>query len=495
MTPVRRLHGVLGGHLMSNRSSTLIALTALFWSSTAYATPYGASVRVNSSLPGGQSPIQIATNKHGETAVLWTDDKSASFLKRYDGAGRAVVSSEQTIELAVKRIGIDEAGDVATLAFVGSNARSLVTLRNRSGQVTVPQFQVNDVNGVVEATLAMNDSGNFIVAWRQTVAGAEDVLAKVYRSNGTLIAGPIVLAQAFSHGLDAAMDEQGNGIVTWWQPRTPGATQFDVRAARIGASGVAIGSPFTVNSDVTTSASNQRVAMNRSGAFVVTWTSSWPGQQVIRAQRFTASGARIGGELQVAPGFAVAPAAAVADDGSFTIVWDSLNIVMGRSFSSNGASIETFALAELPGTNSFPTIGMDGSGNFAALWRQNINVGDNTWDVYLRRFLPSGMAAASLANGQLVSGLAGVRGSWRFYKITVPAGPTTLDASVFNGTGDADLYVRWGALPSLEDWDGAPYLNGNNETARMLNYPPGDWYIGVNGFADYSGLSLRAQSY
>jgi hypothetical protein len=138
---------------------------------------------------------------------------------------------------------------------------------------------------------------------------------------------------------------------------------------------------------------------------------------------------------------------------------------------------------------------MDASGNSVVAWRQDVNLGDNTADVYLRRYLPAGLVIPALTNGQVVSGLAGVRDSWRFYKISVPAGRATVDASIFGGTGDADLYVRWGALPNLDDWDGSPYLNGNNETARMLNFPAGDWYIGVNGFADYSGLSLRAQSY
>ena len=80
-------------------------------------------------------------------------------------------------------------------------------------------------------------------------------------------------------------------------------------------------------------------------------------------------------------------------------------------------------------------------------------------------------------------------------QITVPPGQTTLDTSIFGGSGDADLYVRWGALPSLSAWDGRPYLNGNTESTRMLNYPAGDWYIGINGYNAYSGLNLQATSY
>ena len=58
-------------------------------------------------------------------------------------------------------------------------------------------------------------------------------------------------------------------------------------------------------------------------------------------------------------------------------------------------------------------------------------------------------------------------------KISVPPGQATLDVSISGGSGDADLYVRQGALPTLARWDGRPYLWGNNEAVRMRNYPPG----------------------
>ena len=58
--------------------------------------------------------------------------------------------------------------------------------------------------------------------------------------------------------------------------------------------------------------------------------------------------------------------------------------------------------------------------------------------------------------------------------------------------GDADLYVKRGAPPTLTAYDYRPYLTGNNETVTVTNPVAGDWYISLNGYAAYSGVSLNA---
>src|SRR5207247_1881813 len=37
-----------------------------------------------------------------------------------------------------------------------------------------------------------------------------------------------------------------------------------------------------------------------------------------------------------------------------------------------------------------------------------------------------------------------------------------------------------------------PYLTGNAETVTVTNPAAGDWYIGINAYAAYSGVSLQA---
>jgi hypothetical protein len=90
------------------------------------------------------------------------------------------------------------------------------------------------------------------------------------------------------------------------------------------------------------------------------------------------------------------------------------------------------------------------------------------------------------------SSLSGSTGAWRHYPITVPAGTTSLTVKSFNGTGDADLYVRAGSQPTLSAYNCRPYLSGNTETCTFTNPTAGTWYVSVYAYSTYSGLSLTA---
>src|SRR5207244_1611863 len=53
-----------------------------------------------------------------------------------------------------------------------------------------------------------------------------------------------------------------------------------------------------------------------------------------------------------------------------------------------------------------------------------------------------------LSKGVAVTNLSGALGSQTFFKLTVPASQSTLSFKMSGGTGDADLYVRFGAKPT-----------------------------------------------
>jgi Zn-dependent metalloprotease len=103
-----------------------------------------------------------------------------------------------------------------------------------------------------------------------------------------------------------------------------------------------------------------------------------------------------------------------------------------------------------------------------------------------------GGTTTTLTNGVAVTGIAASTGTWKHYKITVPAGQTSLVIAMSGGTGDADLYVKRGAQPTSTVYDYRPYLNGNAETVTVTNPVAGDWYISINAFSTYSGVTLKA---
>jgi len=103
-----------------------------------------------------------------------------------------------------------------------------------------------------------------------------------------------------------------------------------------------------------------------------------------------------------------------------------------------------------------------------------------------------GGGTTTLSNGVAVTNLSGATGSWAYYKITVPASQTSLVITISGGTGDCDLYVKRGAQPTSSVWDQRPYLTGNAETVTISNPVAADYYIGLNAYAAYSGVTLKA---
>jgi hypothetical protein len=90
------------------------------------------------------------------------------------------------------------------------------------------------------------------------------------------------------------------------------------------------------------------------------------------------------------------------------------------------------------------------------------------------------------------SNLSAAKGTWTRFTVTVPAGAPSLTIVTQGGSGDADLYVRFGASPTTSAYNCRPYTNGNNETCSFANPPAGTWSIGIRGYASFSGLSVRA---
>jgi serine protease len=90
------------------------------------------------------------------------------------------------------------------------------------------------------------------------------------------------------------------------------------------------------------------------------------------------------------------------------------------------------------------------------------------------------------------TGQSGASGSETFYAVAVPAGATSLTISTSAGTGDADLYVRYGDVPTQSTYHCRPWFTGNVETCILDNPQPGTYYVMLHGYAAYSDVTLSA---
>ena len=74
--------------------------------------------------------------------------------------------------------------------------------------------------------------------------------------------------------------------------------------------------------------------------------------------------------------------------------------------------------------------------------------------------------------------------------MNVPAGATGLKFVTAGGTGDSDMYVKFGSAPTDSSYDCRPYQSGNNETCNIATAQAGTFYVRLKAYSAFSGLSL-----
>ncbi len=117
---------------------------------------------------------------------------------------------------------------------------------------------------------------------------------------------------------------------------------------------------------------------------------------------------------------------------------------------------------------------------------------DLGWQAVAVPTAAGGADAVALTAGVPVEGLAAPAGAARRFFLAVPPGATGVTVRLTGGRGDADLYLRQGAEPTLTDWDARSRGPGNAETVELGDAAAGPWYVMV--FADhaFAGVTLEA---
>jgi len=95
-----------------------------------------------------------------------------------------------------------------------------------------------------------------------------------------------------------------------------------------------------------------------------------------------------------------------------------------------------------------------------------------------------------LSNGVAKTGIGGAAGSDQLFTLDVPAGATGLKFVTSGGTGDADLYVKFGSAPTTTTNDCKSEGGTTAETCNIATAQAGKYYVLVHGYTTFSGVSL-----
>ncbi|MFV2007950.1 MAG: CARDB domain-containing protein, partial [Longimicrobiales bacterium] len=110
------------------------------------------------------------------------------------------------------------------------------------------------------------------------------------------------------------------------------------------------------------------------------------------------------------------------------------------------------------------------------------------------------VAPTLLADGVPATSLAGDAGSQTYFTFDVPlpaasasrtaSTSNTLTVTLSGGAGDADLFVRFGKLPTPTDFDCSSVTGGNAESCVIDNPAGGTWFAMLSGASAFSGVTL-----
>jgi serine protease len=157
-----------------------------------------------------------------------------------------------------------------------------------------------------------------------------------------------------------------------------------------------------------------------------------------------------------------------------------------------GSSCTSFAQIATTTSTSFSNTGLAASTTYRYRVRAHDGAGNNSGYSTIASANTQSAPPPSnvLQKGVAVTGLAGSAGSELRYTMEVAAGASNLTFTMSGGTGDADLYVRFGSAPTTSSYNCRPYLSGNNETCTIAAPSTGTWHVMVRGYTTFSGVSL-----
>jgi hypothetical protein len=253
--------------------------------------------------------------------------------------------------------------------------------------------------------VAMHNDGNFVAVWTSygQDGSSGGIYARRFTADGNAI-GNEFCVNTMTTGNQTesaiAMDSQGDFVVVWHGPADAGDSEEDVYGRIFDVNGAARGDEFKINNRTDGRQMYPAVAMAEDGNFVVVYESvdyPQPDDVSIVGQLFDETGARIGGEFVVNENTMVArfPAVAMRLDESFRVVWikdTTTNSVWRRDFTAEGTA-PYLSIRVNDGLNftslTRPDLAFDEVGNCVIVWDSDLETYEED-DVYMRRYHWSG---------------------------------------------------------------------------------------------------------
>ena len=348
----------------------------------------GPEFLINTATASAQTYPSVAGLADGGFVVTWTtrdplQDGNYDSIKaqRFDASG-VKIGPEFLVNSQTANIQwISSVAELDTGGFViawetydgaqdGSGRAIKAQIYDASGARVGGELLVNTVTASdqMNGDISTLSGGRFVVTWLINIGGKLDVRAQVFDSSGAKLGGEIfVNSQTFESQTEVAVTNLAGGgfVITWttFDPAQDGSG-YAIKAQLFDAAGAKLGGEFLVNAATAASQKTPTVAGLSNGDFVIAWRtddqSADDASGAIKAQVFSATGARIGGEFKVntaAASLEVEPTIVDLGNGAFAIGWTG----------GGSPSWDNNIKAQIFSSGSAPVIRSNGGGDGAAL--------------------------------------------------------------------------------------------------------------------------------
>jgi len=275
---------------------------------------------------------------------------------------------------------------------------------NPSGEFQVNTYVTDDQQA---ASIAMNASGEYIIAWTSEGQDGDvtGIHAQRYHADGTPNGGEF---QVNTYTTDrqwhpvAAMNDAGQFVIAW-ESNEQDWNGYGIFAQLYGSDGVAVGDEFLVNTYRPSGQTEPTATMDVDGRFAIAWRGPIPNDTGVGffAQRYLADGTPDGDEYRLLTydgNERLDPLAAVDAEGNFVrvrVAYDSHSdgIYAQRYFADGTLNGEEFLVNTVEQSRQRdPAVAMAGNGRFVVTWHSfHIADGDDRGDVYAQMYHPNGM--------------------------------------------------------------------------------------------------------
>jgi hypothetical protein len=325
-------------------------------------------------------------------------------------AATAVSGQEQTVNVrtaGTQSNAVVAAGPagfvVAWNSYYTSTGRSYDILARRfdpNGGPLDSEFQVNpstEGNQSVPA-IAMNATGDFVIAWQGIGVDQEDIYVRLYDPNG-LPRSPTIPVNDLTAGRQlrprVAMSGTG-GLVVVWEDRTVDGNDdiYTVRGRWFDSQGLPKGPSLRLDDDAN-DARYPDIAMDGRGHCAVVWLRNRT-SKVVLARLLDPNGVAPAGGFEVCTqsfSSLTAPSIAMNGQGHFVIAWDgdpnraSEDHIHIRCYDPNGRPrTEPIRLNPGSGAQQWPQVAMTDANDFVVAWQCETQDADAATDIFALRF-------------------------------------------------------------------------------------------------------------